>query len=309
MKDKSNPLELFYSDSSHLSIDSWANIVHSIITYADNIWLNSGYYPPKEISKSNNDFLDLSSTMADLKDAGIIKTWQFEDCLHSYNGSITRVIGNKEHRMLHEEISRSIIEMSKNAASDDAYKYNTQSKFVDARNQLLHLGLASLCDADGVIYNKSKPNEIPSHLLHYENVLKKYTHQLFKEFSIGDLSRLSSSDIIELRSLSKHFRDRVNSLVRAKVLPLQRLDSKVLEDCHNLYNEYERHLQELVIEKQGKRTIVEITKDTVVNSVGLFIPAVSLIPSVEKALNWAKGRNQRGFLAYMLQAKKMTKDL
>jgi len=309
MKDESNCLELFYSDSSHLSIDDWANIVHSIVTYADKIWLNTECCFPKEISKSNNNFLDLSSTIADLKDAGIIRTWQFEDYLHSSDRSITRIIGNNEHRMLHEEISRSIIEMSKNIGPDDAYRYNTQSKFVDARNQLLHLGLASLCDADGLVYNRSKPNEIPSHLLNYENVLKKYTHQLFKEFSIGDLSKLSSSDIIELRSLSKYFRDRVNSLVKAKILPLQRLDSKILEDCQNLHNEYEYHLQELVREKQGKNTITEITKDAIVNSVGLFVPVISLIPSVEKALNWAKGRNQRGFLAYMLQAQKMTKGV
>jgi hypothetical protein len=310
MKDKSNSLELFYSDSSHLLIDDWANIVHSIVTYADKIWLNEECCFFKKAFQHNDDFRGLSSTIADLRDAGIIKTWQFEDYLQSSDGSITRIIGNNEHRMLHEEISQSIIDMSKRIGSDNASRYNTQSKFVDARNQLLHLGLASLCDADGLVYNRNRirPNEISSQLLDYENVYKKYTNQLFKEFSIGDLSKLSSSDIIELRSLSKYFRDRVNSFVKAKVLPLQGLDSKILEDCQNLYGEYECHLQELVREKQGKHTVIEIIKDTLINSVGIFIPAASFVPSVEKVVNWAKDRNQRGFLAYMLQVKKVTKD-
>jgi hypothetical protein len=76
MKDKSNSLELFYSDSSHLLIDDWANIVHSIVTYADKIWLNEECCFFKKAFQHNDDFRGLSSTIADLRDAGIIKTWQ-----------------------------------------------------------------------------------------------------------------------------------------------------------------------------------------------------------------------------------------
>ncbi|NEQ66778.1 MAG: hypothetical protein F6K21_14990 [Symploca sp. SIO2D2] len=302
MKNSSNSIDLFYSDSSYLLMDDWANIVHSIITYADAIWLDANYSFAKEID--NNDRIRFCSIIRDLREAKIIKTWQFEYNLHSSSSSISRVITSDENRMLHNRISKAIVQDSKKASSNDAY--NIQSKFVDARHELLYLGLTSLCKADGVTYNRLKPNKIISTLFSYEDVLKRYTQQLFRQFSIGDLSKLSSSDIIELRSSSKYLRDQVNNQIKNKLLPLQSLDDKIIEDCQKLYTEYEHCLQELIREKQGKNTFVEITKDMMVSGTGLFIPIVSLIPSVEKVLNWMNGRDKRGFLAYMLQAKKMT---
>lgn len=303
MKKKDDSLDLFYGSSYFLEED-WESILHSIITYSDKIWLNSNYKFSDQIeSNKTSKFL---SILNDLKEEGIVLTWQLESNLHNSDNSISRVITNDEHRNLYNEINQTIV----NGCKGD---FDIQSKFVEARHELFYLGLTRICEAHGITCNKLEASNLISRLcsqeyISYENILKKYSYHLFQEFSIGNLSKLSSSDIIKLRSSSKYYRNRVNACIQKKLLPLQKLDEEIINDCKNLYRECEDHLRECLVKNHEWRdTLKKSSNDLKLAVIGIFTPYPAFIPPIERVIRqFRKDPTKEGFLIYMMEAKKMT---
>lgn len=304
MRKDDNSLDLFYGSSYFLEED-WESVVHSIITYADKIWLNSDYKFSGQIeSNKTSRFL---SILNDLKNEGIILTWQLESNLNSRDNSVNRVITCDEHRSLYSEINEGIANLIKG-------DYDIQSKFVEARHELFYLCITKLCQADGITCNKLQTNKLISGLcsqkhISYENILKKYSYHIFQEFSIGSLSKLSSSDIIKLRLESKYFRDRVNGYIRDKLLPLCKSDKDIIEDCRSLHRECEDYIREYLVKECGwKNTYKKAIKELNLAVIGIFTPLVAFITPFEKVIRrFMKDESEDGFLIYMLKAKKMTR--
>lgn len=304
MSSTTNALNLFYSDSSLILRDDWINIIHSIVTYADTIWINA------DCSFANNsnkqEATQYYSVFRDLIDENVIRTWRLESSpLPKSNSTpISQIITNDEQKILYQKVTQAVIKEAKAVKIRDAF--NTQSKFVDARHELFSLGLTALLNADGVAFNKLRPNTLSLEPFTSTDTLQRYSYRLFSEFSVGDLSKLSLSDILKLRSLSKYLHEQINHNIKTRLLPLQSPDEKIAEDCQHLFHEYEGVIKELLLQKHGKNILKEISKDLMVNIVGIFLPIASLAPIIEKTINWIDGRSKRGFFLYMTEVKRRT---
>lgn len=294
----SKPIDLFYSSKPELTTDDWDQIVHSIITYGDKIWLKSGIkFSPRIDQKI---LRDMEITYQELKDENIIVTWDFEisKSFQHDNSKLSKVITHNEHKELYNAINETIAH-NVTGKNDFSLGGDTKivTKFIEVRQELWNIGLASCCEATGII-NRSTivTNMLASDLFSYELGINKYTNYLFKQFRIPSLCGLSTKAILELRKQSQYLRKKVDSLTKNRLLEYGMQNREILKDCNELYSNYLDGVKSLMKEKNQNG----VFKELIINVSGLFVPIIGFLPLSKKLVDWLKDKNHTGFIMYML---------
>lgn len=295
------PLALFYTSTPELTLDDWEQILHSIVTYAQVVWLHPetriGSQVPEDMRRH------IESVFHELEAAGTLSRWALESSPVPSRLSSTarRIITADEELQLYDSLNAVIVGDETDRAGPFGEEFNLQSKFVEVRHELWNLGLAGLCNADGVVYRGSSTRRrvVPDQY-RYEQINKKYTHELFNVFQIGSLVSLGAQDVLDLQKRSKSLRSKVGEILATKILPVEIPPGEVIADCRVLFDEYSVAVQDAIRERTAKRVLVETGKDVTIGGIGLVFPVIGAIPIAQRLVSWFRGRGLNGFLLYML---------
>ena len=174
------------------------------------------------------------------------------------------------------------------------------TSFIELRQELWNFGIASLCNANNIVYSNNSPKHLPSASFYkYEKLNKKFTTELFQQFRIHSLLNLSTKDILELRSYSIHLREKIDTYLRKEIYEIGTPDDRIIKNCNKIYNDYLEYVTNFVEEKSKNRVFRDIFKDTVLAVTGIYFPILGIVPIAEKMYTWLKKKKQSGFTLYM----------
>ncbi len=298
---------LFFSGNIEIDTGNWEQIVHSLVTYGDCVWLHADAVLSKDLDPTIS--VRIQNTLKELQDEKKIRTWELEASTAYVlrKTSASRVISLEEHKSLYQNVNHAVLE-GPGEVGNLAYgeqDIERTSKLIDYRQELWHLGIASLCGASSLVYEKSPTGRFRySTYFRYESLNKKYTQTLFKKFEIPALSLLTTKDILELQKYAAALRRKVDGLLSTKVFEIGVPDRTVMKECEGLHHEYLTMLKNVIQEKTGNGILLGGMKDVAVWVTGLFLPATSIIPLAERFGHWLVNKQEYGFVLYMLELQK-----
>lgn len=306
MPSKGKISDLFYSGNSELSLLDWEQIVHALVTYGNVIWINSNSLISSKIDPILSTAIE--QTLEELKESKLVLTWDLEASANS-KVVVDRIVTIEEHKNLYESINFAILGDGDREISVGPSDENIErtSRLIEYRQELWHLGIASFCNAYGIVYRTSPSKRlIPSSYYRYEMLNKQYTQQLFKKFKIESMWSLSAEDIITLRKRASKLRAKIDSLLAGKIHEIGVPSERISSECERLYSEYLECVNDMLREKTNLGTVKGTTKDTIVGAAGLILPIVGVYPIAERFWLWLKNKEQYGFVLYMLELQEKT---
>jgi len=302
-------MKIFYIGNLELDVVSWEEIILSLITFADEIWLP---YTAHFAKKYNDNILTyFQETLEILKDEGIIKTWSFQ--FQHENKKIEEIY--KIHRLIYDEELNNINKMindefrrhiSKVLPGSYGKHVELTSKFIDFRHDLLNIEIANLCETTGFVTRKSQNLNF---LYNNKSLInQEYYNQLFDKFQVNNISTLNAYQIIQLRNLIERTKLEIDKLVQNKLIHINSIETVISEKVNSKFAEYHEHIYNIINMNIGKHKIFKNIINLAANTIGIFLWPVSFLPFIGEYHDQLLNKNINGFVTYMFELKKITSN-
>jgi hypothetical protein len=279
---------------------SWEEIVLSLVTFADTVWIpaHAAFGPkiPDQVS------VHIRSTFAALQEAGMLRTWDFE---HNVRGSAVpdRVVTTQDHRLAREHIDNRFRRSAPGRNIGDPGVERT-SKFIDYRHDLWNILLGDLCGADGFIARSNWPVDFLTNPSAQNQ--QRYFGQLFRKFQVRHLSVLDVNQIRSLRKYAREMRGQFEGLVKGRLLHVDDVESIFAQDLDERYTEYQNTINDVVSSAFGRKHWLQSLQQVYVNIVGVFLWPVSFLPLFEDSLDSYFAKRRNAFVSYISELKQYT---
>jgi hypothetical protein len=297
-------MQLLFTDSTEITETSWERIVHSLITYADSIWMNAHM----KLSERIPLFLrnHYQKTFNELIEANLIKLWDFEEYMDE-ESKLKTVIATNESSDLYDAITSQITHYStyESIGRKDVIGSEITSKIIQYKHELWNIGIAKIIDASGICYpcEQNKHSGSISNYYKYEIINRKYTERLFSKFEIKPLGFLPSSDIMELKKYSNILVKELSKYINKKLPEIPPSNFILEKECQELFENCQNELNNLIKEKSLRRFGIEITKDAAITSIGTFFPLISVVSFGDKFYKLFKDKGKYALLIFALDVK------
>ena len=237
-------------------------------------------------------------------EAGLIKLWDYEIPLSHAARKIDRVITLDEYNMIEECKEQLVDEMMRTSDLSKFSDYTIVN--IERKNIISNQLLAECCGSTSII------QRYPGNFINYPNKGKKgndelvdlYAPYLFGKTKMGNLSDISVDDILELRKLSKYFRNKIQEYANKHTFSLIP-ESQIKRDCEAIHKEYENLVQEAVRDKYSGGSV---GSGIVLEILSCFVSWMSFVSIPQKIIASILNRNERGFVMYMSRLSSATNN-
>lgn len=297
-------MQLIYTDSNELTEASWERLVHSLITYGENIWINEYVRFSEKIPDWKRNIYN--KTIAELKEAGLIKVWSYEIEYSNFN-ELDNIIPFDTYSELYNAINSKIKDYGSYGTfyGKDLKGSELTSKIIQFRHELWNIGIAQILEVDGICY----PSEIKqktyeaSKFYKYELINREYTNTIFKKMDIKPLGFLSALDIIELQKKGQILSEYLSKYTKNKlveILPNKRI---IDNECQLVVEDVQEQLNALINEKSLRKFGKDFTQNAIITSASMAIPVLSVVPFIEQITNRYKDNKKYSLLFFALDLK------
>ena len=277
---------------SKVTPSDYESRIQSLITNVDLIWLNA---LALEINSS-----EMEKKLQSLKEAGLIRTWDYEMSMSNRSArTIDRIITKEEHKQNSEYLNfvmREIVNQKMENHSD----YTTFS--IEKRNMLSNFLTAKNCGATSIIQRNFKQTYVSSG---GKDVFPLYASMLFNQTSTNSVSGLSVDEILKLRKYSRYFRNKIRELIDTHLLSGDIPPSIIRQDCEKLSKEY---CEEVNARIRSSLTMIGTSKGVALDIASIWVVPVTLLSIGEKIWDAIFNRNQRGFVMYLTTLQNYSKQ-
>ena len=281
----------FLTTVSSLSECDYESVIQSLITNCNQVWVNELAF-----DKNQEKMVD---KLFELREAGLIKVWNYEILLNNRSSKIDKVISNEEHNEANSYVDQILLQGEEQSLKNDT-QYTTFR--IEKRNMLTNLVTAKFCGADSIIQRDSKPISVQSGK---QNLFQLYAQQLFNETCIDSVSGLSVDDIMKLRKYSSAFRKKINGIINERLINGEVPPSVIREDCKKLSAEYCNEINERI---KSSMSVVGVVKGVALDILSLLLSPISLIGAASKIGDFALNHEKRGVIMYLTTLKTARRD-
>lgn len=292
-----NQYQLYLSSNGEVALADWQQIVHSLVTYGDSVWIPADYGVAPNLP--NDIATRVRRNLNELIQADLVRLWSYEESADANNASVVLTSGARQD--LKDQIDDTVFsETDALMHSGSPREIDTASRIIEYRHELWNLGLASLCNADGVVYGRETTRHGNKGAgTQYEEMNRKYCERLFEQFEIPSLVNLTCDDILKVRTDVSSFRRRIDkTLVQHPSIDLD--DAALIAECRSLFKEY---LEVAGASLQDRARLVN--SDLVLNVVGIVLPVAGVGSIAMRFCSWLKNRGKYRFALYMHRLKEV----
>lgn len=264
------------------------SIIQSLITNVDEVWINA-------LSLEINTEI-ITKKLLSLKEAGLIKFWDYELSLHKNAlATINRVITSEEY----EESNICIQEMMQDVIKNTKTQQSDFTTFnIEKKNLLSNFMIAKYCDAGSLIQRNTTRVSVSTG---EEDLLQIYSQNLFNQTNIYSVSGLSIEEILELRKYSKYFREKIQEYIDRRLINGTIPISAIRHDCESISREY---CEEVNSRIKGGATFWGTGTGVALDIASIWLVPVTLYSIGQKLWDSIFHKEQRGFVMYLTTLQK-----
>ena len=283
-----------------LSIARWDEMIRSAVMFSDVIWLHESLNIDYRIAPEMRNHINMTAN--ELIDAKIIKHYALESDGAVACKNAEKVITQEEHLRLYDIIIKRV-KGEKSFDPDNLADPERTSRIIEKRNELWKFGVASLLDSNISTACKSITKRDIERDIASRSIKTELTSKLFKMFSIGGLSHLTTSEIIQLQKQGKKFRNIVQELAVSAFTDAMGGNISVVAE--NAFDEQIKVINELLQATAGAKGIKKLLLTLVKNFAGLIpLTLPILIPTTALQCGddlrcFFSDRKKYGFILFM----------
>ena len=295
-------LDLFYCGSGSIGSNDWEEIVQSLCTASSTVWMNSNYqlspFLPPEAKKH------IVKTLHQLKEAGILQVWQYEQLVTPKNDRhIDKVIPSEDTKKLNKKIISKIEHHGgkETNAQNISYNVDQTAKIINFKSELQNIGLTSLLKCDGLSYGwqHCEGSLTGQNYYRYEVINKEVIKNILNEYDVAPLGFLNPEEIIELNKSSRILFKRVTEFSDDFPLGLEPDSTEIgkfVEEQKEIINST---VEKALTDKSTSNVVKKVFKNTAVAIAGLSFPIIGLLPIGEDIYSWLKENEENAVALYM----------
>lgn len=268
---------------STLTACDYEGIIQSLITNVDQVWVNA---LAVEINPK-----DVQNKLMALKEAGLIKVWDYEISLNKSSFSLVDKVLTIEKFKENTEYLNAM--MSELVASSMTNPSDFTTFTIEKRNMINNFLTAKFCDAESIIQRNTVRTNVASGTT---DIFQKYSNYLFNETNIKSVSGLSIEEIMSLRKYSVYFRKKIQQQIDQHLISGDVPLDIIRSDCEKLSKEY---CQEINSRIKGGITDTGTGKGVVLDIASIWLWPITLYSIAQKIWDSVFNRDQRGFVMYL----------
>lgn len=275
---------------SKLTTCDYESVIQSLITNVDLVWLNALAF---EINDS-----DVQSKLYMLKDAGLLKVWDYEMALNSHSSPLVDKVFTVDEYKESKQYLNALMEeyIAKNLQTVSDF---TTFK-IEQQNLFSNFLTARFCGAESIIQRDSSRINVANG---QTELFSQYSQQLFNKTDIYSVGGLSVDEILELRKYSKFFRKRIQKEIDNRVIKGDIPLSIIREDCEKISKEYCEEINSRI--KSGA-TSSGTGLGLVLDIASFWLPDVTIFSITQKLWDAIFHTDKRGFVMYLTTLRKST---
>lgn len=278
---------------SRLEIGDYESAIQLLVTSSDTIWLQS-----MAMDVNNKDII---YKIDQLIEAGLIELWDYEIKLGKNNRKVEQVITWDEHSESTKYISELILEHSQEIKKRPESEYTIWN--IEQRNTLSNQFIAKKCGANSMIQRIGTQENPVIKRGNRVDLHQEYSKYLFNYTNIKSLSKLEIKNILELRKLTKYFREEIQNKIAE--FPLDNIPvSHIRKDCEDLSKKYCEIVNETMEHRFSNSGIMN---NMALDILSLFSPIVTWGQIGQKLGDLLFEKEQRGFVLYLTRLQKYTR--
>jgi hypothetical protein len=299
---------ILYNGDIEIDSQMLNNIIQSVITFADSIWINSNIAlsknMPAQIKENAHNIIKV------LEDKQIIKRWSFPTLERDQK---IKVIPFDEYEEINNQINE-IFLANKNLLATISRTYlpirdvkkeiETTSKVISIRKEYWSVAIANYLGASRLSITPQYKNMwlYASEKLRYPLVEKKLVEYILENFCyIPDLTILKPGDILKLHSKNKSIREKICETSEDIFTEFQ-----YTSDIEPLAQKMQDGVWEYVEEVTGGKRVGTI-KNVGYAISSIFIPALSVLPLVDEFITWLSTKREYGYVLFLSELKKISR--
>ena len=289
--------DLYLSSNGEVTLADWQQIVHSLVTYGDSVWIPVDYSISLMLPKDTAEVV--ARNVLEMIQAGLINLWSYEESAEAKRASL--VVTSGVQKDLKDQIDDTVFSgVDEMMGAGSLHEIDTASRIIEYRHELWNLGVAALCDADGIVYERESARHGNKGAgTQYEQMNLKLCETLFKQFEIPSLVNLSCDDVLKVRQNVTSFRQRIDKLLTTRSSN-EIEESVLIAECRSLFQEY------LELAGTALRDRAQlVSSDLVLNVVGTVLPVAGLGSIAKRFCVWLKNREKYRFALYMHRLKEV----
>lgn len=273
---------------SKITTCDYESVVQSLITNVDVVWIN-----PLSLEINSAQVV---KKLLNLKEAGLIKFWDYELSLHGNTQLIIdRIITSEEYKESNIYIQEMMQDIVKNCIEQ---KSDFTTFNIEKKNLLSNFLIAKYCGAESLIQRNGVNMSVATG---EKDLLQTYAQYLFNQTNICTVSGLSIEEILELRKYSKYFRSKIQMHINKKLVNGNIPISVIKKDCELLSREYCEEINSRV--KRGT-TLVGTGTGIALDIASIWLVPVTLYSIGQKLWDTVFHKEQRGFVMYLTTLQK-----
>ncbi|MEI6709285.1 MAG: hypothetical protein WCK96_19370 [Methylococcales bacterium] len=284
---------LFLTSKGSFGLSQWNQVVSSLITYGDSIYIPYKFFEETKIPLQVHPHF--VKTYNELIEGKLLRYWGLEG--RDKTNSSVSMISKESHKLIFEYLT----EFDTNLRLPSNNGPELTSRYVDARADMYYMLVAQQClRCSGIVDTKGKSELVRLHELYKQDVIQKnIVSKLFTKLGATNLYQLTAKDIIDLQNNAQFLRKELDQLMEGIILqpePPRRITTDIVEKIHKKYTE---SIDSLIAEKSLKYISGESLLDAVFDITGHFIPGFGLFPIAAKFINNVNKRQESGLLVYI----------
>lgn len=288
---------LFLTSKASFGLLEWNQVVSSLITYGDSIYIPKRLFEETRIPPQiHSHFV---KTCNELIEGKLLRYWGIEG--RDKVNQFVSIISHENHKLIFEYLTE--FDTTLRLPSNNGPELT--SRYVDARADLYHMLIAKLCNCSGIVDTKGKSELVRLHELYKQDVIQKnIVSNLFTKLGATNLYQLTAKDIVDLQNNAQFLRKELDQLMAGIILqpePPRRITTNIVEKVHKKYTE---SIDSLIAEKSIKHISGESFVDATFDIVGHFIPGVGLLPAISRLGDRCLKNQEIGLLVYINTLKK-----
>lgn len=275
---------------SKLTTCDYESVIQSLITNVDLVWLNA-------LAFEIND-PDVQNKLYMLKEAGLLKVWDYEMALNSYSSPLVDKVFTVDEYKDSKQYLNALMEeyIAKNLQTVSDF---TTFK-IEQQNLFSNFLTARFCGAESIIQRDSSRINVANG---QTELFSQYSQQLFNKTDIYSVGGLSVDEILELRKYSKYFRKRIQKEIDNRVIKGDIPLSIIREDCEKISKEYCEEINSRI--KSGA-TGSGTGLGLVLDIASFWLPDVTIFSITQKLWDAIFHTDKRGFVMYLTTLRKST---
>lgn len=271
----------------------YESIIQSLITNVDVVWINA-------LSLEINSEQVVKKLLG-LKEAGLIRLWDYELCLHGNKLlPVDRIITNEEYKdskIYVQEMMQDIVKNNIKQRSD----FTTFN--IEHKNLLSNFLIAKYCGAKSLIQRNIVNMSVATG---EKDLLQTYAQYLFNQTNICSISKLSLKEILELRKYSKYFRNKIQVYINNRLIDGNIPISVIRRDCEMISKEY---CEEINARIKNGTTLLGTGTGIALDIASIWFIPVTLYSISQKLWDTLFHREQRGFVMYLMTLQKAGRNI